>query len=65
MRLTEILAGASLSRAAPPRRSPAWQGVRGSLERAGVPAGAVRSWQSLFSILHCRAPPRSSSLAAV
>ena len=65
MRLTEVVIGASLSRAAPPRRSPAWQSVRSSLERAGVPAGAVRSWQALFSTLHRRAPPRSASLAVV
>eukprot|EP00969_Alexandrium_andersonii_P029582 1291001-Alexandrium_andersonii.AAC.1 len=64
MRLTELLAGASLSRAAPPRRSPAWRDVRGSLERAGVPAGAVRSWRSLFSALHRRAPPCGATLAA-
>eukprot|EP00969_Alexandrium_andersonii_P103824 4581251-Alexandrium_andersonii.AAC.1 len=55
----------SFSTAAPPRRAPAWLAVRGALDRAGLPAGFGRSWQSLFSVLHRRAPPRGATLAAV
>eukprot|EP00969_Alexandrium_andersonii_P019545 852813-Alexandrium_andersonii.AAC.1 len=61
MRLTNIVAGAVASVAAPPRRSPCWAAARASLESHCAVPRAVRSWQALYRLLHRRPAPTSIS----